>query len=405
MFENLKKSIMLHIKKHNKTKDAIEKEQKVEGGENMVDLTKISKHICILAEQDKIDEAIKLCEEHKDNPNIQLQHIKLLVKKQDYVKALRICNYYLFKDVYLIQYAKAKILYDLKRYKEALDVINNPIFENNEAADKLKEDIKIKGIMNDTISELYTRVYLDTITLSELDGYDIDEFEKLVLKILYYEKRKLPGILKDIKEAKIKYSEDKEKLRALNEFYSKFQSKKFLYINYSVYTSLLGVNLNDEMIEKHNSEKKYEVKPIKRVVLEPVKKEENKYEEYIPRQINRVHKVTKTKKPVQEQVKPVVEVVKKEKKPINLEGIKIKDVFHNEIIEIQKYLYVQMNLDQTKKTTDIWDRFSILIDKNVTDYKALSRFVEIATIINNISSYTTIDTELLNNKKIRYTKK
>ena len=85
----------------------------------------------------KIRKIIKM---HKDNPNIQLQHIKLLVKKGEYAKALRICNCLKFQDTYLIQYERAKILYDLKRYDEALQIISKTIFLNSDEANKLKEN-------------------------------------------------------------------------------------------------------------------------------------------------------------------------------------------------------------------------------------------------------------------------
>ena len=393
----------------------VKKQDEIEGG-NMKknDIPEISKEIYLLMKRKEFDAAIRLCNEYPDNSNIQSQHIKILLKQQKYEEALKICNLPIFQNNYIIQREKVRILMQSKRYNEASSVIKNPAFKNNKEAQKLAQEISMYSVtdeQNKIIGEVYTRIYLDTITLDEINNSDIEEFKKLILKILYHEKRKLPSILKEIKAAKKQYADDKEKVKILNEFQIKFESKKFMYLNYSIYTSILGTTLCDEMIEKHNNEKQYEFKQTKKVVVEqikPVKKveikefkqankvvvEKIKETEIVrkPKEKNKVHSNSTTQ-------------VKKEKKPINLENVKIKDVFDNEVFEIQKYLYVQMNLDQTRKTADLWDRFSVLIDKSVSDYSALSRFVQIATIINNNSLYTNIDIDNLNNKKLRYTNK
>lgn len=379
----------------------------------MINFPQISKNINMLTKENKIEEAIELCKKYEENPNIQSQYIKILVKQKDYKEALRICDLPQFEDLQLIQLEKAKILLELKRYNDALRVINNPIFENSERAEELRNEIK-NNQDRKYLSELYTRVYLDIISLDEINNSNIDNFKKLVLKMLYYEKHKLPFNLAEIKNAKRLYGDDKEILNALNEFYSKFQNKKFLYINYSLYSSLLNVGLNDELIEKHNNEKTYEFKKPKKVVIESVKKVEHKEIIYkIPKKIVTEQKVESDQYVIPKNKKNKNSIkqnnvktgkVKKENKPIDLEKIKIKDVFQPEIIEIQKYLYVQMNLIKNKKTIDIWDKFSVLIEKSLSDYNALSRFISIATIVNNNCSYISIDTELLNNKKLRYKK-
>lgn len=373
----------------------------------MINFPQISKNINMLTKENKIEEAIELCRKYEDNPNIQSQYIKILVKQKDYIEALKICNLPQFENIQLIQLEKAKILLELRKYDDALEVVNNSIFENNEKVEELKEEIEKKSNRK-YISELYTKIYLDIARLDEINNSDIDEFKKLILKILYYEKHKLPFNLNEIKKAKQLYGDNKERLNALNEFYSKFQNRKFLYINYSLYSSLLRVDLNKEMIEKYNNEKKYELKKTNKVVLEPVKLKKVKQSniKYVTPIVQNDESI-KYRKKKKNKVKPqkVIETkVKQEKKSIDLDKIKIKDVFSQEVIEVQKYLYVQMNLIKNKQTIDIWDRFSVLIEKSVSDYKALNRFIDIATIVNNNCSYINVDVETLNNKKLRYTK-
>jgi len=362
----------------------------------------------MLTKENRIEEAIELCKKYEDNPNIQSQYIKILIKQKDYDTALKICDFPEFKDLQLIQLEKAKILLELKKYDDALEVVNNSIFKNNEKIEEIKEEIEKKSNRK-YISELYTKIYLDTATLEEINNSDIDEFKKLILKILYYEKNKLPFNLNELKKAKQLYGDNKERLNALNEFYSKFQNRKFLYINYSLYSSLLRVDLNKEMIEKYNDEKKYELKKPNKVVIEPeklkrVKQSNIKYVTPIVQNDESIKYRKKKKISNKAKSQKVVVTKVKQEKIIDLNKIKIKDVFPQEVLEVQKYLYVQMNLIKNKQTIDIWDRFSVLIEKSVSDYKALNRFIDIATIVNNNCSYINVDTESLNNKKLRYTK-
>jgi len=374
----------------------------------MNNFPQISKKISMLTKENRIEEAIELCKKYEDNPNIQSQYIKILIKQKDYDTALKICDFPEFKDLQLIQLEKAKILLELKKYDDALEVVNNSIFKNNEKIEEIKEEIEKKSNRK-YISELYTKIYLDTATLEEINNSDIDEFKKLILKILYYEKNKLPFNLNELKKAKQLYGDNKERLNALNEFYSKFQNRKFLYINYSLYSSLLRVDLNKEMIEKYNDEKKYELKKPNKVVIEPeklkrVKQSNIKYVTPIVQNDESIKYRKKKKISNKAKSQKVVVTKVKQEKIIDLNKIKIKDVFPQEVLEVQKYLYVQMNLIKNKQTIDIWDRFSVLIEKSVSDYKALNRFIDIATIVNNNCSYINVDTESLNNKKLRYTK-
>lgn len=390
----------------------IDQIQVIKGGDIMKDVTEISKKISILTKEGKFEEAKEICRNYENDCNIQSQHIKILLKEKNYIEALEICNSKDFEDLLFIQTEKAKILCELGRVDEAYEVINNPKFKDNAIA--LNLNLKIKEILDKKlVRDLYTRVYLDNITPAEINNSDISDFNKMVLKMFYHEKRKLPYNLNEIKLAKQNYKEDKEKISALNELYNKFQSKKFIYLNHSLYSKLLGVTLNDEMIEKYNNEKTYEFKPTKKVVIEQIKpakkivvKDFKSANNVVIEQLKGTESIRKSKKKQKNKVqsKPIAQV-KKEKPVINLENVKIKDVFANEISEIQKYLYVQMNILQTKKSIDIWDRFDILIDKNVTDYNALSRFIQIATIVENNCSYTNIDIDNLNDKKLRYIKK
>lgn len=401
------------IFKRKNTNENITESQVIKGGDIMLDITEVVLKISELTKEKNYEEAKEICKQYEENANIQSQYIKILLIEKDYQEALRVCNLKQFENILFIQVEKAKILCELNKYEEALETISNPLFRHNEIVYNL--NLKIKEILDkELVRDLYTRVYLDNITPNEINNSNIDEFKKMVLKMLYHEKNKLPYNLNEIKLAKQKYKEDKEKASALTELYNKFQSKKFIYLNYSLYSKLLGVNLNNEMIDEYNNKKTYEFKHAKKTVIEQVKtpkklvvenfKPANKI---VIEKLQEVEKNRKTKKKRNKnKIQPkTITKIKKEKPIVNLENIKIKDVFESEIIEIQKYLYVQMNQIKTKNTVDVWDKFILLTEKNITDYNALNKFIQIATIVENNCSYANIDIDNLNSKKLRYIKK
>ena len=61
----------------------------------------------------------------------------------------------------------------------------------------------------------------------------------------------------------------------------------------------------------------------------------------------------------------------------NSSSILIKDIFKEEVLEIQLYLYVQMNnLKRQRDAVKAWDNFEEMIIRPVTDKEALNKMVQ-----------------------------
>lgn len=62
----------------------------------------------------------------------------------------------------------------------------------------------------------------------------------------------------------------------------------------------------------------------------------------------------------------------------NERTVLLKEVFQQEILEIEQYLYVQMsNLEKRREAIIAWDRLENLMNKNVKDAYAFKRMVDL----------------------------
>ncbi len=87
------------------------------------------------------------------------------------------------------------------------------------------------------------------------------------------------------------------------------------------------------------------------------------------------------------------------RKPSKLEKILVKDIFPNEIIEIQKMIYIQMQKQDTKRQKEAisaWDRLEQLIYKPLNNHDAFTRMLHLISQFQNvIPSIYPIDEETI----------
>ncbi len=253
---------------------------------------------------------------------------------------------------------------------------------------------------------LLTRIAYDNISLEEIQNSEIDEFNKIVLTIAYYEKYNKKAGVSYIKNLK-KHETDAKKIKVLNKLFERVSTKKMILFDTIVYSQIIGYDIDASL--KHDILKRKKEEQIKEkeerdnyVLNQSVQKQEKKVEQainsientIIQKSIPLEKKVERTAKKVNVVQKPIKNVQKV--KSINT-NLLIKDVFSHEVAEICKVIYVQMNnVYQSKDAVKAWDNFELLIEKPISDKEALKRMIK---IINKLS-----DTLDLRVDKKRYEK-
>jgi len=384
-----------------------ESNNEIENFETKEPIYKICKNIRKLFLDRNVEEALKLCEKYKYNVNIAVLYSSILYKIGCYEDALNVCNNPSFDNNMSIQEQKVKALIEMKNYNEAIKIITDDRFKNSPGIQSARKKIpfnvddEVDNIKK--VNELYTKIYLDIASLEEINNSDITPFKKTLLKILYYEKYKIPGVLNIIKAAKKEFASNKRKVDALNNLYQRLESKRIQILDYTLYSSYLKCNLVESMLEEERSKEKTVLEKEKIVVVSFKENEKGK----------KVSKNKSNKKnnktvliPKVARTSSIEEKVLKVKKNTNLDlsQIKIKDVFSKEVNEIQKFLYVEMNQSQSMDFINAWDKFSILIEKSIDDVHALSIFINLAIKVNRVCKYISINIDNMQEKRLKYVK-
>lgn len=399
-----------------------------------ISMPEVSKQLCTLMEKGCYSKALEICEKYKYNPNIQSQHAKILFDLGLDDEALKICDS--FPDNFNVQQEKIKILINLERYDEAYELCCNPDFKKckviqdlkskvvqylklrssklgNDIKESFDEEVSLNSqtVDKDTLNKIYTKIYLDDISLSEIEESNISDFHKVILKVLYYEKYKLPNILFIIKNALKIYSNDKEKSNILIKLYRRFESKKNSILDYSIYSEYLECYLSLDLIKEYNDRKLQEfklaevyIRPIN--ITKPVQESYNKPVESIKlKTITEKNMIKSNKKPKLELSKTLeTSSLKKKKSSIDISNLKIQNIFSKEVEEIKIYLYVEMNKTKDKRVIELFDRFCILVEKSIIDEQSLLKFIDFAIYIDKVSSFTSIDLKKLEAKRLKYIK-
>lgn len=257
-----------------------------------------------------------------------------------------------YSKFYLAQFIRIKALLDTKtpsNIKKGGNLLksylNKPLFKTLINSEQEKKEEQKESIINENISKqleekvidesnmqyskniLYTKLYIGNITLEDINNSNLNEDDKIIFTIGYYEKyNKKRGILY-IKEQKKKYSNEPEKLKILNIFMNNMISKKGV-LDLHLYHEYLKAEILFDEIDKLTTTEKSEMVKVKEVK----KKEEVKTQVKEKKEVKYVTSsmvVTPTK-------------VKTSKNKKNKGTITIEQALAEDIIPIETYIYSKM---------------------------------------------------------------
>ena len=342
-----------------------------------------SQKITVLIKLDKLQDALNICNQFLTSEIIQSQKITILIKLDKLQEALNICNQFLHCEI--IQLQKINILIKLNKLQEALEICDN--FSNNEIIQYKKIIIKnliVSGKLNqnNSLEKKLMKIYTNTMRETIIRNSLLDNYNKNILLVAYFEKHDKKQAIEILKKLKCETKEI-NKLRALNELQKKLSNNKKMPFDLTLYFNLIN---NTFEIQKKETQKE-----IKKETQKEIKKE------------------TKEKKILNE--KGVDLVMKKEKKVIFIKGEKskrkenkkletnnlikdilIKDVFKQEIYEIGKYIYCQMESQERRKSAiQAWDKLEDLSYCSISNKEAVKKMIHLIQVHSAYSNSVTLD--------------
>lgn len=348
----------------------------------------------ILLKMNEYDELQNFCSKYKENKILNLYKAKALINLGKYEEAIKACNE--VPNNANVQERKVIALEKLGRIKEAMEICNSEQFKSDERFIKKYEELSKKyqiGNRHSQGCEILTRIYDNTITKELIEQSELNKYMKTIFLIAYYEKYNKKAGIQFVKEQK-KSTTDGYLLKILNKLYDRLISKKTLF-DISLYSTLTCCEIDFSKVtsQKETKEEKntIETMPIEKgdnmEIQIPLKKQK-KESKIISVQGKKVdHRASTTSKT------KIINVPQKQEEQ-NETNILIKDVFDKELLEIGKYIYVQMNSRRQKDAVKAWDRLESLSYEPITNKKAVEKIIHLIYVH---ASYT--DSMELNEKK------
>ena len=224
-----------------------------------------SKEIKRLIKLRKFDDALKYTDKYPDNPVIQSQKVNIYIKKRKYREAKEIGKK--FENYAQIQSQMATIAIQEGDYEKAKEIgkkfLNNEVIqlqiekiekklkEYNPFCKESKESKENLELLNKIKTKLYYE--LEEIDLQEiLQNKELTEKQKLYVALAINEKRKN---VKNIKELAKKYKDSNE-IKNINIILQRTQSKKKQIFNWEIYDECLGWELDENLKNKYEQNKK-----------------------------------------------------------------------------------------------------------------------------------------------------
>ena len=227
-----------------------------------------SKEIKRLIKLRKFDDALKYTDKYPDNPVIQSQKVNIYIKKRKYKEAKEIGKK--FENYAPIQSQMATIAIQEGDYEKAKEIgkkfLNNEVIqlqiekiekklkEYNPFCKESKESKESKENL-ELLNKIKTKLYyeLEEIDLQEiLQDKELTEKQKLYVALAINEKRKN---VKNIKELAKKYKDSNE-IKNINIILQRTQSKKKQIFNWEIYDECLGWELDENLKNKYEQNKK-----------------------------------------------------------------------------------------------------------------------------------------------------
>lgn len=327
----------------------------------------------------RTNEAYKTWKKYQDydNVNIVMIGMDILARLKKFDTALEYVEKYNYDDIRYIR-RKIRLLINAKEYAKALEICEDKKFANDEIVKQQKDEIyRIeKKQIKDEVSDILAKIYADSISLDEIKNSQTDSLCKSVLILAYYEKHNYKSGIKFIKDIKKLGNLSSEYLNVYNRIYQRIISNKNKYFDVEFYAKLLNREVNNELITELQAKKEEKHPEIVVNIQTPIKKKEStnfstkpsvkriaKYAEIIGTRVNsrynNVNKSTNTNNAKQHTVL-------------------IKDVLSTELNELGQYLYVMMQLpDSRKNAIKAWDNLENMAYKPVSDKETLRRLLNI----------------------------
>lgn len=329
-----------------------------------------------------------------DYPEFNFYRINILIRLGQLDLALSIAEDKKFENFEPIQKQKMGLL-------EAIKIINE-----QEEKKKLENQVKIG--QDDSVSQesqklkkmLITRLYVGVLTLEEIDNADLSNFDKILLKICYYDKYNHANGLRYIKSVKSSITDDKMR-KTINNFRTRLESKRNYFFDIDIYKKYIsGIDFNYAQNLQREIQEKTQLELERKRILEEKnserttrsdslvtvpKKENIQSEKVLVSNTREVEKVKEAEEEKEIPTPPIINTkqsneekvskVKKKKKDIEESMvIKIKDAFANEVEIMAKYLYVEVNNLGTPAAMKAFDIFDSIINQDVNNISALEKF-------------------------------
>ena len=329
----------------------------------------LSQKITILIKQRELNKALALCTEENCNENISIlsQKITILIKQRKLNKALALCTEEKCNENSIILSQKITILLKLHREEEALFLceqnkqkpmilsLYQSILQTISSVCFEKPDVTEVIIM-------LAHLYNNSCTVSMIENSSLNTWEKIILKIGYYERNHSKKALSILKKEIAEHQFDKKQLTILKQSLERVK-KHSPYFDIAYYNHILcGKNLvvfPELEQEKTQIAQKPTTKPSKEVPS--VKKEKS------PKASK--HYVTSTGQTVSHQTQRNALAKKQTKKEKSEENVLLlKDAYRERIykteLRLYKYLYSENTKEQALRA---WDYIEELKNRPATE--------------------------------------
>ena len=326
----------------------------------------------------------KILNQIKNNEMVQYIHqIKTCISENKLEEALEICNQDVVADNVDIILQKVKILMLMGKYEEALNECTEERCHLNHTFNiyKAKLQNKLKNSISQPkysiVSNFLTRIYANDIKVEEFSQLQDYSWEQLILLIAYYEKNNVKLGIQLIKERLPQYENDIPKKKVLNQLKIRLSSKKLKMHYITIYSNILCTQIDTdlalEIMQKQQDQEtpvvmKSEPAPCL-PISKPMTKEKSKKSSHMIA-------VTGVKNNRYTQSSTSHSSIKLSN--TSVQDVHIKDVFQEEFLEIERYLYCAMQQMKTqRKAIQAWDILEQIGENSIYNKRAFHQMVNL----------------------------
>lgn len=394
--ENKYKKLSKLIKKYMQENE-LEKALELCTEENCINNVIIQKQkITIFLKLNKLEDVIKEAEKaHKRTKNDGFinfkliaisRQIQILINEKEYERALELCMEENCVNDKVIQSQKNKLSMlkeDQEDIKQVYETVKDNVY------------IQVKPIIADriiSINDLLTKIYFDDIKLEELNRETLNDWEKLVLTIAFYEKHDKEKAMSFLNSVSLQMNLSMEQKKSLNKLKEKISIKKKTFVDWEIYCNILNCVIDFD----YNPEKKGDI------MEENIEKESKKIVNVVIKESKKVKKVSPKMITIEGKTKnrhdTFVNESSNHQDENQANNLFIKDIFVKELLEIKKYIYLEMySLENRRKAIRIWNMLEILEEKKADDKQAYDKAVRIIEIFKNNHSVKDNSRKLVKN--------